>query len=472
MVEYLVTRQWFIRILDFKNDFLEVGEQIRWHPAHMKMRYLDWVQNLRWDWCISRQRFFGVPFPVWYCRRCGEVMLAKVENLPVDPLENRPVGTCACGSNDFSPEEDVMDTWATSSLTPQIVEASLAHSHPESSLIPMSMRPQAYEIIRTWAFYTIVKSHHHFGTRPWENVVISGLGLSPGGTGKISKSRGGGPLLPMEAIGRYSADAARYWAASTGLGKDSIIREEKIQDGARLVTKLWNVARFSQQFLRDYRPPSKTPFLTPADRWILTRTLDTVIAATKAWDLYDYLTAKNETEAFFWGDLADNYLEWVKLRLYSETDTTREGARYALYHAFYTVVKLFAPILPFVTEEIYHSLFADEREASIHRSHWPQGDPKWHDEKASLVGDALLAIITATRRLKSQRRLSLATEIVRFQIVVQDPDLERELRKARGDLKGATRSTDVEFVKRIDPELNTFHVNEEMKLGILIRQQT
>ena len=218
--EYLVTQQWFVRVLDFKEDLLAAGEQINWHPAHMQARYRAWVENLGWDWCISRQRYFGVSFPLWYCDACGEILLADEDQLPIDPTEQQPPRACTCGSTTFTPEEDVMDTWATSSMSPQIAGRWLTDPALYGQVFPMSLRPQAHEIIRTWAFDTIVKSYHHFGELPWKNIAISGWGVAAAGAGKISKSRGGGPMPPMAMIEKYSADAVRYWAASTGPGKD------------------------------------------------------------------------------------------------------------------------------------------------------------------------------------------------------------------------------------------------------------
>ena len=209
-VEYLVARQWFIRVLDFKPQLLEAGERIAWQPAHMHARYREWVENLGWDWCISRQRYFGVAFPLWYCRQCGEVMLADESQLPLDPTTEQPTRACQCGSSDFVPEEDVMDTWATSSMSPQIVGRWFAEPELYARVSPFSLRPQAHEIIRTWAFDTIVKSLHHFGTLPWQTVAISGWGLAATGSAKISKSKGGGPMAPLEMIERNSADAVRY----------------------------------------------------------------------------------------------------------------------------------------------------------------------------------------------------------------------------------------------------------------------
>ncbi|OGO65871.1 MAG: valine--tRNA ligase, partial [Chloroflexi bacterium RBG_19FT_COMBO_47_9] len=266
-VEYLLVPQWFIHVLKFKERFLIAGEQVNWIPEHMGTRYRAWVENLNWDWCISRQRYFGVPFPVWYCTVCGEVIPANDEQLPVDPLTDRPAQSCQnCGSLEFHPETDVMDTWATSSMSPQIVGGWLDESGQSlyAKVFPFSLRPQGHEIIRTWAFYPIVKSHFHFHCLPWKDVLISGWGLAGEGMGKISKSRGGGPMPPIEMIEKYSADAVRYWAASSSPGRDAVISEEKIQAGARLITKLWNVARFCERFLEGYTPGLMLTDISPA----------------------------------------------------------------------------------------------------------------------------------------------------------------------------------------------------------------
>ena len=347
-----------------------------------------------------------------------------------------------------------MDTWATSSLTPQIVGRWLSDSELYHQVFPMSLRPQAHEIIRTWAFYTIVKSFHHFGALPWKEVAISGWGLAPEGTGKISKSRGGGPMAPLDMIEKYSADAVRYWAACTAFGKDSIISEEKIQMGARLVTKLWNVARFSQRFLADYRPPASPPLLSPADRWILSRTQGLVSRVTESFHDYQYVTAKNETESFLWGDLADNYLEMAKQRLYDDAHEGQAGARYALHHALLTLVKLLAPLLPHVTEEIYLGLFStDGRQDSIHTSAWPEVDRSLVDPRAEEAGSALIAVATAVRRYKSEQNLPLGSELRTLQVAAEEPWLLEALEKALPDLTSITRAEEIGVARHLDPSL-------------------
>jgi valyl-tRNA synthetase len=469
-VEYIVTPQWFVRVLDFKQHLLDFAEPVTWHPAHMKARYREWVENLRWDWCISRQRVFGVTFPVWYCASCSEVMLADESQLPVDPQEQQPTRPCVCGSTTFLPDEDVMDVWATSSMTPQIVGRWLAENDVYQQVFPFSLRPQAHEIIRTWAFYTLVKSYHHFGVLPWKEVAISGWGLAPGGTEKISKSRGGGPLAPLEMIERYSADAVRYWAASTGFGKDSTISEEKMQTGAKLVTKLWNVASFSQRFLEGYRPPEQPPALSTADRWILSRAQRLIARTTELFRSYDYAAAKSEMESFFWRDLADNYLEMAKGRLYNEASAGHGAARYTLSQILLTMVKLFAPFLPHVTEAIYQGLFAaSEGKESVHRAAWPVVVASLLDEQAEIAGEALADVATAVRRYKSEQALALNTELARLQLATEEASLANALRHAADDLRSITRARHIEVAAQLDQHLE--HIQQDGALRVALARQ-
>lgn len=484
-VEYIIVPQWFIRVLDFKAELLAAGAQVQWHPAHMESRFREWVEGLAWDWCLSRQRTFGVTFPVWYCDACGATLLADEDELPVDPTTRGPARPCACGGTVFTPETDVMDTWATSALSPQIVGQQLDNPALYAKVFPFSLRPQAHEIIRTWAFYTIAKSWHHFQAVPWQNAGISGWGLMPPSdeeTGdksrpkthsKISKSRGGGPLSPQEILENFGADAVRYWTSSTGFGRDSVIDVQKIEMGAKLVTKLWNVARFAERFIVSAPAPNDEssgcyaesasadfgeaassrlevaaagfirrdggalPSLSPADRWILAGAQRLIRRSTEAFLAYDYATAKHETDAFFWRDFADNYLEMAKLRLYAGD----AGARFALHTVLLILLKLFAPFFPHITEEIYQGLFVvAEGVESIHRAAWPQPEARFEDAAALAFGETLVEIATAARRYKSERGLSLGTELAELRIATSDESLARQLQAAEEDLRSITRA--------------------------------
>ena len=235
-VEILPSRQWYIDILREKARFLRAADEIRWYPPQMKSRYTAWVENLKWDWCISRQRYFGVPFPVWYCADCGKPVFAAPEQLPLNPIETPYTGKCDCGCTAFVPETAVFDTWATSSITPQINERL------GLNLVPMSMRTHAHEIIRTWTFYTIVRSLYHTGKLPWRDLMICGFVLAKPGE-KMSKSKGNA-LDPERLIAQHSADVLRYWTAGAHLGTDTFFSPAELDTPKRFVTKLWNAAKF------------------------------------------------------------------------------------------------------------------------------------------------------------------------------------------------------------------------------------
>ena len=275
-------------------------------------------------------------------------------------------------------------------------------------------------------------------------------------------------MPPMEMIEKYSADAVRYWAASTGFGKDSIISEEKIAVGAKLVTKLWNVARFSERFLEHYQIPAELPAFTPTDRWLLSRAQRLILRATELFHNYDYAAAKSETESFFWRELADNYLEMSKERLYDATNEMHEGARYTLYHVFLAVLKLFAPFLPYVTETIYQALFAaGERADSIHNAHWPQADESMIDDKAEAAGELLVELATAVRRYKSESNISLGTELQRLQLATTEPSIAEMLREARADIKSVTRAREIEVSQSLDATVEQIKTEGEVRVGLV-----
>jgi valyl-tRNA synthetase len=430
-VEYMVARQWFVRVLDRKDELLAAGRRIAWHPPHMRARYESWVEGLTWDWCISRQRSFGVPFPVWYCQRCGATVLAEPDELPIDPRETPPrAAACAgCGGRDLVGERDVMDTWATSSLTPRILQ-TLWPELPR----PMSLRPNAHDIIRTWDFYTIVRALFEAGEIPWTDVLISGHSLDPRG-GKISKSKAEKAEDPLALIERHSADAVRYWAASGRTGGDTVLSEEVVRNGQRLVTKLWNASRLVLPHL-DGCAPQDASALGPADRWLLARLAETVERATALWDEYEYAAAKAEVERFFWSDLCDNYLEMAKGRLYDRA-AGYGGARYVLGHALPAVLQMLAPVLPHATDAIWR--LGRLGEGSIHRSRWPVAEPAWPDPGALRVGGALVAVADAVRRWKAERQRSVAAPLEAIEVRCP-PDLAAPLRAAEPDLRSVTRA--------------------------------
>lgn len=439
-VEYLHTRQWFIRVLDQKECLLEAGRQITWQPAYMHARYAHWVEHLQWDWCISRQRYFGVPFPAWNCRQCGTLLLAAREQLPIDPRITPPAQPCSCGSHDFEPETDVMDTWATSSCSPLIIGRWFDEPQRFAQVFPMDLRPQAHDIIRTWAFYTIVKSLYHTNQVPWKTIMISGHALSADRS-KISKSKGSKEVGPLTLIEQESADALRYWATAIKTGGDTTYSADTVATGRRLVTKLWNASRFvegrlqglTKAMIEDERSYER---LLPTDRWLLARLAHTVGKATRELNDGEYAAARAEIERFFWSDLCDNYLELAKARLYQEQGTECMAAQWTLYHALLTVLKMFAPYLPYVTDEIYQGLFRSwDGALSIHVAAWPAEHSEWVSEEAEEFGKTLLDLLRRVRRSKAELGLSVGAEIDELHI----PD-QLAFQDALVDIRSATRA--------------------------------
>jgi valyl-tRNA synthetase len=422
-IEIQETKQWFIKYLDLKNKFLEAGKQMKWYPDHMINRYTNWVNGLQWDWCISRQRYFGVPLPVWYCAKCDEIILADENRLPVDPLKDKPpVHKCPkCGHHEFIGEKDVMDTWATSSLTPFLAIELFRDKPVYKKLFPMSLRPQAHDIITFWLFNTVVKSQLHHGKNPWENIAISGWTLDPHGK-KMSKSKGN-MIEPQAVIEKYSADCVRFWAAGSKLGEDMPYQEKDLVTGRKFVTKLWNASKFC--IMNIEHAPEKKPQLEIIDRWMLAKLNAVVKSCTGAFDQYEYSRAKAEAENFFWHTFCDYYLEMVKDRLYNPDKYGKhvtDSAKYTLYHSLLSILKMMAPITPYITEEIYHLYFAKkEGFDSIHISPWPLAGVE--DKEAEKLGDIAADVIAAIRKYKSEKGLSLAEPLGR--VVVNSKDAEQ-----------------------------------------------
>ncbi len=415
-VEYSVMRQWFIDTMNHKEDFLKIGNEIHWHPSHMKNRYNEWVENIMWDWCISRQRYFGVPFPVWYCKDCGEPIFARKEDLPVNPLVDLPkVDKCPkCGCTEFVSETDVMDTWATSSVTPLINMHYGEKDNYEDILKPMSLRTNASEIIRTWDFYTIVKSFYHFGRRPWDNVMISGFVMADKGQ-KISKSKGNSKVEPLSLINQYSADVIRYWAGSGRLGTDIVYSEETLQRGRKLVNKIWNVSKFIEMHLQDYedREFSNYEYI---DKWILGKFQEMEKGFLKYLDDYEVGLALNHLEKFFW-NFCDNYIEIVKHRLYRPEEFGEE-ARYSgqktVYTLLYKLLQDFSIYFPFITEEIYQELYREKQ--SIHLTEIKELNNNF--DKEMKLGDQIVEIIGLARGEKTNHNVSLKTPISLLELEV------------------------------------------------------
>ena len=366
-IEFIKSKQWFVKYLDLKEEMIKWGEKLNWYPKFMIHRYSGWVKGLQWDWLISRQRFFGVPFPIWYCKECNEIILADEKDLPVDPLKQEPGKKCKCGSSEFIPEKDVLDTWFTSSMTPQIT-VQLMNKEVQKRLFPMTLRPQAGDIISFWLFNTILKSNLHYKKNPFRDVTVSGFVKLHGE--KMSKSKGN-VFETQEVLGKYGADAMRYWAASSKFGEDIEYQEKEVITGKKLVNKMLNATNFIFMNLKNYKP--KKTQLLETDLIFLNRLNDLIENATKSFENYEYHKVRLETDNFFWSIFCDNYLEIVKWRIYNGNKKEKESAYFVLYNSLLTIMKLFAPIMPFITEEIYQEYFRKhEGEKSIHISKWTE----------------------------------------------------------------------------------------------------
>ena len=431
-VEYAVMKQWFIDTMSHKDDFIKIGNEIKWHPEHMHNRYNEWVSNIMWDWCISRQRYFGVPFPVWYCKNCGEPIFAKVEDLPVNPLIDKPkITKCPkCEGKTFIPETDVMDTWATSSVTPLINMKYGEKENYENLLKPMSLRTNASEIIRTWDFYTIVKSFYHFGKRPWDNVMISGFVMANKGE-KISKSKGNSKVEPLDLINNYSADVVRYWAGTGRLGTDIVFSDETLLRGRKLINKLWNVSKFIEMHLSDYKDKEFNNF-EYIDKWILGSFQEIEKSFIKYLDEYEVGLALNTLEKFFW-NFCDNYIEIVKHRLYRPEefgDIPRYSGQKTVYIILYKLLQVFSIFFPFITEEIYQELYHDNK--SIHLTEIKQLHYDFKDEVIN--GNKIIEIISQVRGEKSTKNLSLKTPITNLEISLNN-NLKQAIILAKKDFQ-------------------------------------
>lgn len=442
-IEIINSRQWFIKYLDLKEDLLKWGAELGWHPDFMKHRYDNWVKGLQWDWIISRQRFFGVPFPVWYCAKCDEPVFAEGKALPVDPLKDKASAKACpkCKHDKFIPEKDVLDTWATSSMTPQLA-VQLVPEKYRSKLFPMSLRPQAHEIISFWLFNTVVKSRLHYKKNPWKDVVLSGYVTDPLGE-KMSKSKGN-IIEPQAILQKYSADAMRYWAGASKLGEDIAYQEKELVAGDKFVTKFWNAAKFAAMHLKDVdvKKLAKKEPTAAIDQWIQHRLAETIEQATKDFDSYEYSRAKTAIEQFFWKDFCDNYLELSKSRVYDAKDSAdKESAQIVIARCLSALVRLFAPFTPFITEEVYHEhLHKHEGFASVHAAGWPAVPKKY--ENAGKIGAVVVEALAAVRKHKSEKKLSMKAPVKKL-IIETDVDIKPAL----ADLQATTSAQAIELKK-------------------------
>jgi valyl-tRNA synthetase len=438
-LEIVTSRQWFIRTMEFREALIARGRELEWHPSYMRSRFESWVNGLSGDWGISRQRFFGVPFPLWYpIDSSGAIdysrpMVPALDQLPVDPSTDLPPGHTE-GQRDqpggFAGDPDVMDTWATSSLTPQVAGRWAEDQDLFARVFPMDLRPQAHDIIRTWLFDTVLRAHLEHDTLPWKHAALSGWVLDPDRK-KMSKSKGN-VVTPLAFLEEHGADGVRYWAAGGGPGVDTAFDTAQMRVGRRLAIKILNASKFVLM-----RPEPRGEVTSVLDRGMLTRLARLVEAVTADLDRYEYSRALERTESFFWS-FCDNYLELVKSRRYG--DQGAEGAASAtsaLLAALSIELRMFAPFLPFVTEEVWSWW----KEGSVHTARWPASNEVLTlvgraDEEAAVALDVAEEVLAAVRRAKSEAQRPLKTAVAR--VVVRDverrvarlPDVVADLKAA------------------------------------------
>jgi len=448
-LEFVPARQWFVRLLDQKQALLARGRAIQWHPPYMVKRFDDWTENLAYDWCVSRQRYFGVPIPVWFPLDergepdYGRPIVAGAEQLPVDPTTDAPPGfreEQRGQPGGFRADPDIFDTWFTSSMTPQINSHWRLDPARHAALFPADLRPQAHDIIRTWAFYTIAKAHLHEDTVPWRHAAISGWILDPERK-KMSKSKGN-IVTPIPLIDQYGADAIRYWAGSARLGVDTALDEQAYRVGRRLATKIWNAGKFVLGQSGEVHPISHE-----LDRAFAGELRGLVARATASFEGFDQAHALQETESFFWTRFTDTYLELAKARARGEAgadEAARGSAVATLRLGLSVLLRLFAPTLPYVTEEVWSWAFAAETgHASIHRAPWP--DVRELDAVAAPADPesfaTAVAAFAALNKAKADAEVSAGREILELRLAAPAKTLAR-LEPVLADVLAAARARD------------------------------
>jgi len=437
-LEIVTSRQWFVRTLARREELLARGEELRWHPDYMRHRYRSWVEGLNVDWNISRQRFFGVPFPAWYpVDESGEISFDHLltpgdEDLPVDPSSDVPAGyreDQRGAPGGFVGDPDVMDTWATSSLTPQI--AGRWGTDLFQRVFPMDLRPQAHDIIRTWLFATIVRSELQFDSLPFSDTLISGFILDPDRK-KMSKSIGN-TVTPMPLVEKYGADALRYWAAGGRPGSDTAFDEAQLKIGRRLGIKILNASKFVLGRLDD-EIPGPSQVTAPIDLDLLALLAKLITATTDDFENYDYARALERCESFFWS-FCDDYVELVKIRAYGEKDdAATSSARATLAITLSVLQRLFAPIMPFVTDEVWHWWHGH----SVHASPWPtlKELPTLEAMGAGSTYGPVCEVLEAIRRAKSSAKVSQRADVT--SVTVRAPaDFLAAIALCEDDLKAA-----------------------------------
>ena len=441
-IEFLQVPQWFLKTTSFKDAILKRADEINWYPEFMKVRLQDWTESLEWDWVLSRQRIFATPIPVWECKKCGHAICATEEQARkyVDPTEDTaPVDKCPeCGCTELIGCTDVFDTWMDSSGSALYNTFWGRDEELHKKLFPMSMRPQSHDIIRTWAFYSILRSEQIRESKPWKDIMIHGFIMAPDGTPMHTSV--GNVIDPIPILENYGADALRYFAATCSLGIDHAFREKDVVRGKKICIKVYNLGQFVGRYFEGLTAaPAEPADLRTADRWILGKLSQTVKTVTDAFESYQFDKAMKATEEFIWHIFADDYVEMVKCR-------DDDAVKYTLYTVFLNAIKLLAPFMPHITEEVYQTRFAAfDGAKSIHLTSWPE--PGEIDADAVEAGDAAAAFVAAVRAWKAERKININADIARIEIIGGDSAMYR---KSAEDIRQGVRAKEISIAESAD----------------------
>ena len=450
-VEILERKQWFMNTRKLTDAVEKTANEIVWYPDYMKNRLIDWAKSLDWDWVISRQRLFATPIPVWYCKNCGELIVAKEGWVPIDPkLENPRIDKCPkCGSKEFTGEQDVFDTWMDSSIT-CAVHAGWPDRSDWKHLFPADVHPSGTDIIRTWAYYLMVRHLALFDEKPFKSCLINGMVLGSDGR-KMSKSLKNYAAAP-EVLNKNGADATRQWAAGGGAtGSDIPYRAQDVEYGRRFLVKLWNVSGFTSKLLADYKPSVQADLeLQPLDKWIISKAENLTKKVTEAFEKCQFNIAVEDIRNFTWHVFCDYYVEAVKDRLYNpdvHSQAKRLAAQYTLYEVLYRVLQLLAPVTPHLTEEIYQHMFAENKGfESLQISPWPQFNSALVNEEAEKNGDLIIAVISEVRHDKAEKKLPLNAPVKNLIIYAGSDENAKVIHSGSADIAGTLKVANIQVL--------------------------
>jgi len=442
-IEFLSKPQWFIHIMDLKEEIVRSAHQIKWSPPHMKKRLIDWAEGLEWDWLISRQRKFGTPLPFWYCQGCGYIIAPNKENLPVDAAnEKPPVDKCpSCGNETIRGAEEVCDCWVDSSITPLVV----AGWPDNRQYSPRNLRQHGSDVTRTWDLYSIVQCHLQVGQLPCERILVNGMIL--GTNGRAMSSSLGNTIDPLEVVGKYGADSLRQALLLVSIGSDFSFEWKDAEYCYLFIQKFWNACRFAQGHLAHYEFMRETPKLHMFDKGILSLLQQLIKTFTENMEAFRFDIALKEFHSFVWHEFCNYYLELVKHRLYTPLKGwMKKSAQYTLYMVLWTLIRLFAPFAPHLTEEISQCLF----NKTALGADWPTIDENMIDEEAENAWKALKEAVSTVRKSKSQQRIQLDAEIPEVTIHCENENSKRILGRLRMDIKEIVKAKRVVIVTKAE----------------------